>query len=286
VTLGGFMELLTWGARVREGDTLLPDGVEARFETSSALNVPDPTDSSRNVAAAVAPRTLARFSRACRDFILTPDRRYFFPAQPRPLPRRTLWGRVERWGDAVGVLVPVQGRNRDELISQARKSLRSMKEHLLREGYQEVRGEVFLINQHHNSCALNAEALFVLVVSPRTLPETVVHQGPPTNTHHAARFRKKWEGHRLTVRGPYTKNGRLEVVCRRERRNARDVLTAALSSRKVAHGKAVRTGLEKARVLGGDELVRTYPLELTQVVEGKDPAKRMQFPFPTPRRPR
>ena len=58
---------------------------EAKKKFNHHLNLVDPTDKNRNVAAAVSYNQFARFIAACRKFLEKPNEKFFFPKKKKGL---------------------------------------------------------------------------------------------------------------------------------------------------------------------------------------------------------
>ncbi|MEM2878465.1 MAG: CCA tRNA nucleotidyltransferase [Candidatus Hadarchaeales archaeon] len=132
-------------ATVIDPEKKYADSSEPRqiFE-GSPLIVIDPTDRGRNVAASVSAVSFSTFVRACQDFVLSPDERFFFPREVRPMTHSQVMATVRRRGTRLLCLkfrapdlVP------DVLYPQLRKTETAILNKLSQEGYDVVRSDVW-----------------------------------------------------------------------------------------------------------------------------------------------
>jgi len=88
---GSFMGCIKAAANWKNGEIIdiekhYSDPSEAKKKFNHHLNLVDPTDKNRNVAAAVSYNQFARFIAACRKFLEKPNERFFFPEKKKGWP--------------------------------------------------------------------------------------------------------------------------------------------------------------------------------------------------------
>jgi len=229
---GSFNGVLEAASRWTVGQALELPGYEGK-EFSEPLTFVDPVDSSRNVASAVATETLLRFVLASREYLRSPDRKFFFPAVVEAWSAATIRERVgKRLGNLVSVTFPKLDLIDDVVYPQLRKSLVNMAALLERADFEVEKTTIHVDGLTH----------LLIELSSVTLPKERKHRGPPVNSENASDFLSKWNS--LGMSAPYIDGGRWYVMVRREFERADDLLRAKASE--VPLGKDVKKqgGLE------------------------------------------
>jgi len=157
------------------------------------MMVIDPVDPNRNVAAAVSAESFFAFSRACKDFISLPHRKWFFPSRAGPYSvkevaaavsrRRTRWYLV-RFDRPMNLVD-------DTLWPQMRKASASLEGLLADGGFRVLRRDVWADGR---DCVL----LFELEVWQ--VPRVVKHVGPTIWSHKQAKaFLEHYRGKKCWI---------------------------------------------------------------------------------------
>lgn len=187
----------------------------------------DPVDPSRNVASAVAPETLLRFILASREYLASPDRKFFFPAA------REVWSadRIkEVAGPRVNNLISLTFQKLDLIddvvYPQLRKSLSAITALLERADFEVEKTSIHVDDMTH----------LLVELSAISLPKDRRHRGPPVNSENVKEFLAKWNS--LGTSTPYTESGRWYVMARREYDRADELLRAKLND--IPLGKDVK----------------------------------------------
>lgn len=187
----------------------------------------DPVDPSRNVASAVAPETLLRFILASREYLASPDRKFFFPAA------REVWSanRIKevagaRVNNLVSLTFQKLGLIDDVVYPQLRKSLSAITALLERADFEVEKTSIHVDDMTH----------LLVELSAISLPKDRRHRGPPVNSENVKEFLAKWNS--LGTSTPYTESGRWYVMARREYDRADELLRAKLND--IPLGKDVK----------------------------------------------
>lgn len=208
------------------------------------LVVIDPTDPTRNVAAVLAPRNLARLQHHARDVLRAPRDSVFFPTTSSPITPADLREHLDRRDTTVVALViTAPDIVDDELYPQLRKSAAGIRDELDRLGFSVFRDAPFARD--------HAVLLFELRVPE--LPGVERHDGPPVAVReHAERFYDTYAD--APVYGPFIEGDRYVV----ERDRSPTSAVTLLESEAVFDmrlGPAIRTAFrESYDVLVDDDL--------------------------------
>jgi len=187
----------------------------------------DPVDPSRNVASAVAPETLLRFILASREYLASPNRKFFFPAA------REVWSanRIKevagaRVNNLVSLTFQKLGLIDDVVYPQLRKSLSAITALLERADFEVEKTSIHVDDMTH----------LLVELAAISLPKDRRHRGPPVNSENVKEFLAKWNS--LGTSTPYTESGRWYVMARREYDRADELLRAKLND--IPLGKDVK----------------------------------------------
>lgn len=201
----------------------------------------DPTDPDRNVAAVVAPESVARFQHYARELLADPREELFEPTEPAPLDAEAVRAAVDRRGTTpVAVVFDAPDVVDDQLWPQLQRSIDGVAGELDRRGFDVLRSAAF---------ADDAAVLFAeLEVAVRPVVER--HEGPPVHVRdHARGFYEKYADTDAT--GPYVDGDRYVVERRRTFESAAaflrsealfDVALGAAVERRLADGYEVLVG--------------------------------------------
>jgi len=157
------------------------------------LIVVDPVDPTRNVAAAVSPRSFGIFIQACRDFLRSPNLRFFFPRPPKHLTEAELLEVMRRRGTKLLLLEVEHGGMSEEIVyPQLRKTARAIHNALIQRGFTLLRSGVW---------ADGKTAAVLIELFPKKLPRVEVKQGPRLPLD-AARFIETHLNSKRKISGP------------------------------------------------------------------------------------
>ena len=227
-----FQKVLEAASGWTVGHVMELPGYEGK-EFQEPLTFVDPVDSSRNVASAVAPETLLRFVLASREYLKTPDRKFFFPADRDTWAEAVLKERAgKRVDNIVSVTFPKLDLIDDVVYPQLRKSLVNMAALLERADFEVEKTTIHVDGLTH----------LLIELSSIALPKERKHRGPPVNSENVNDFLSKWNS--LGVSAPYVEASRWYVMVKREFERADDLLRAKMKD--VPLGKDVKRqgGLE------------------------------------------
>jgi len=237
---GSFQKVLEAASEWTVGQALDLPGFEGdKFQ--EPLTFVDPVDSSRNVASAVAPETLLKFVMASREYLKSPNRRFFFSMSGETWSaekvRKTVGKRVD---NLVSVTFAKLDLIDDVVYPQLRKSLVNLAALLERADFEVEKTTIHVDGQTH----------LLIELASITLPKDRKHRGPPVNSENVNYFLAKWNS--LGVSAPYVEGGRWYVMVKRQYERADDLLRAKL--KEVPLGKDVKKqgGLE---VESGEQLL-------------------------------
>ncbi|WP_049922378.1 CCA tRNA nucleotidyltransferase [Halopiger djelfimassiliensis] len=244
VEYGGFRPLLEAAADWQPPVELDPEAHgQASFD--DPLEVIDPTDPERNVAAVCSAENVARFQHYARAFLDDPSLEHFEPDEPTSLSEAELRAHLERRGTTpVAVRFEAPDVVDDQLYPQLRKSLAGVTNGLDERGFDVFRA---------TTVADETAVLFVeLAVSER--PAIERHEGPPVHVRqHAEGFYDTYATD-PDAYGPFIEGDRYVTERDREFTSAR----AFLESDRlfdVGLGSHVETALQNGyEVLVGDEV--------------------------------
>jgi len=214
----------------------------------SCLIIIDPTDSSRNAAAAVSIEQMARFVAASRAFLKKPSMNFFFPPRQRPLPA----GNVSRLVKKEGLIV-VQMRYPKGLLSDLawgmlRRLCRKVHSALDEKGFEALRSEAWTDEKSLVTITLDLESDSLEQACKRTGPEVF-------NLQASENFLK---AHKRPLSGPRIENGRWVVEELREDFIASEFLKRLLKKLSAEEVKDLRIPLKNAQVLSGGKILSLY----------------------------
>lgn len=237
---GTFRGVLEAASLWKVGETLSLPGFECK-EFSEPLTFVDPVDSCRNVASAVSTETLRRFVLASREYLKTPDQKFFFPAE------RVAWDSDKirevagkRMDNLLSIAFPKLDLIDDVVYPQLRKSLVNISALLQRADFEVEKTSIHIDGVTH----------LLVELDSISLPEERKHRGPPVSSENASEFLTKWNS--LGVSKPYVEADRWFVTVKREFVRGDDLLKAKLSV--VPLGKDVKEQ-GKFEIESGQELL-------------------------------
>ena len=237
---GGFRDVLKAASGWKVGEAIELPGYPGN-EFDEPLTFIDPVDSSRNVASAVSVETMLRFVMASREYLASPDEKFFYPAD------RGVWDEDklvlsagERLKNVVSISFPKPDLIDDVLYPQLRKSLSSAASLLTRSDFEVEKTTVHVDGWVH----------LLIELKSASLPKQRKHRGPPVNSENADEFLAKWRT--LGISEPYVEDGRWFVQARREHERAAELLKAKL--KELTLGKDIRK-VDPLVIENGDDVM-------------------------------
>ncbi|MFO8052225.1 MAG: CCA tRNA nucleotidyltransferase [Thermoplasmatota archaeon] len=178
----------------------------ARRFRKDPLVVIDPVDSDRNVASPISEGTLSYTKKAANRFIRDPTELFFHPFSKRPLRPEVHDHKNPSSRDMDLLSLQVPDGDPGIVITQLRSSLRKLKAHLEREGFEKVIVRFLMVVPRENDidrsylkaryCWFGDVGSPVFIVMIRTEPVELSgkyrHWGPPPDNPRVKDFKKKW----------------------------------------------------------------------------------------------
>ena len=253
----GFVNALEAATRWRIGTQIW---IEGRGQPMKGpLVVYDPVDIKRNVASAVHEDTLCRYIHACKSYLGSPDRRFFFPNPRSALSREEL---METWKKRGTGLVSVSFERPDDIIpenlhAQIWKTQYGLEKKLNDHGFSVLRAE------HADD---DSGAYIVFELERFESPKLIVHQGPPTFVENSQSVLDRWRDN--PAGSPYIKDGHWMVVCPPQYVNAYEMIL------KEAHhaGVGKELSVESMVIHSQDDVIGSMdPVLLAQLFDPRMP---------------
>ena len=249
---GGFREFMEAASKFRYGEVIdlenyYVDKKEVRKLFTEPLIVIDPTDKTRNVAAALTPTRFSEFMELARDYCADPDERYFITDAPTTISEEEFADTLSRRKTSMlAISLKTPGFVEDTIVPQLRKTMESIKNQLIHEEFLVHRAEVAMKDEH---CLI----IFELLIDE--LPEIIVRQGPPVWNHvNADKFVDKYL-EQDEFAGPWIFEDRYYTEVRRKYVTAESLLEDRTKVFSGALGKHVRASMEEHYdVLIGEEI--------------------------------
>jgi tRNA nucleotidyltransferase (CCA-adding enzyme) len=232
-----------------------------RFE--EPLIVVDPIDPARNVASALSSGNYSRFSFACKSYLESPSREFFFPDYLQVLSKKGIAGIMkERGTHFLALAFKAPEVVDDVLYPQLMKCLRTLKDHCDQHGFV-VNGSSYDV--------IGGEAVMLLELENSALPAMMKHLGPPVWVKDAPRFLEKWNLAQDAFSKPYIEDDHWVVNIRRPYTNVRTLIEENLD--RLSLGKNVSESMKNGyEILENEELVKEgYQRFLTQYLEKRMP---------------
>ncbi len=210
INLGSFQKVLERFAS-QKGRLIIPETTPLAAKYRSPVVIEDPTDSSRNAAAAISLENLSIMKIESRLYLHRPSPSFFTkPQQEKPLPY------MERGTCIRIVTLPKPDLVDDVIYSQAQRARKILVEHIVDMGFHYMDSELYVGN-----------AIEIMIeIESATLPGVTRHVGPPVDTPNSMAFIMKWKDGK-SVRGPYVCDDRIYVDAPS---GARDIETAISSA--------------------------------------------------------
>lgn len=192
IRFGSMLKVLEAFSRLRGRMEVSLDG-SIMGEFDAPIVIIDPTDITRNAAAAISLENFSKMKINSRMFLAQPSEEYFnadTSYSPEPYRER---------GTAMRIFTIERPDLIDDILfSQANRFRNILVQILEEEGFMPISSEV----------ELSADIEAMVECRMGTLPATKVHMGPPVDAQNAMDFIRKWSGGRAVL-GPYVCGDRL-----------------------------------------------------------------------------
>lgn len=188
----------------------------SEIEHEEPLVVVDPTDPKRNVAAALSLDKFCMFIDHCREFLKSPELRFFFPAPLLPLEDSEILERLEsRKSTQLAIVFKTPDVVEDVLYPQLYKMEQAVAALLKEYDFTVIKTGVW---------SGKTETVVLLELISGTLPNVKKHVGPPVWVKvHAEKFKEKYQA-ADGVFGGYIENGKYVFEIRRKYPTAKRLL--------------------------------------------------------------
>ncbi len=194
----------------------------SEIEHEEPLVVVDPTDPKRNVAAALSLDKFCMFIDHCREFLKSPELRFFFPAPLLPLEDSEILERLEsRKSTQLAIVFKTPDVVEDVLYPQLYKMEQAVAALLKEYDFTVIKTGVR---------SGKTETVVLLELISGTLPNVKKHVGPPVWAKvHAEKFKEKYQA-ADGVFGGYIENGKYVFEIQRKYPTAKGLLEDRLMS--------------------------------------------------------
>jgi len=238
------------------------------------LVIVDPVDKGRNAGSAVRKERLDEFVAASRQFLRTPNERFFNPPKTKPYsPRKIADLMIDRDSSIVFVKFDRVNAVPDVLWGQLYKSQRALRGLLSQQNDFKIVRDAVWSNE-------NDVNMFIFEVEHLQLPAVKKHLGPPLEKQkECENFLQKHLNLADTFSGPMIENGRWMVETRRKVLEADELLERKLKEdggRQVGVAEEIaRAVRENFEILTDDVILSLYRVNsgfaefLTRYYEGK-----------------
>lgn len=229
-----------------ENSALNEEALE-KFKDANLIII-DPTDSSRNAAAAVSVEQMARFIAASRSFLEKPSKNFFFPKSPKPFSSQKASSFVRKEGLIVLHMRYPKGLLPDIAWGMIRRICRKIHSALEEKDFQVLRSEAWTDEKHTIAIVLDLQANFLEQAFKRTGPEVF-------NQEASENFLK---AHPHPLSGPRIENARWVLEEERDDFLATVFLKKLLSKLSREECRELRESLKRARVLNKRQILLFY----------------------------
>lgn len=207
----------------------------SELEHSEPLVMVDPTDPRRNVAAALSLDKFCMFIDHCREFLKSPEVKFFFPEFPLPIEDKEFFEKMEsRKTSQLAIVFETPDVVDDVLYPQL---------------YKMEQAAASLINEYDFSVIKTGvwsgenETVIMLELISATLPNLKKRIGPPVWVReHAEKFKAKYEGAE-NVFGGYIEDGKYVFEVQRKYTTAKGLFEEQLVNSSL--GKQVHQSVSK-----------------------------------------
>ena len=224
----------------------------SEIEHRDPLVIVDPTDPKRNVAAALSLDNFCMFIDRCREFLKSPELKFFFPAPFLPLEDIEILERLEsRKSTQLAVVFKNPEVVEDVLYPQLYKMEQAVTAFLKEYEFSVIKTGVW---------SGKNETVILLELISGALPNVKKHIGPPVWVkEHAEKFKEKYEG-ADDVFGGYIENGKYVFEIRRKYPMAKGLLENQLMN--CSLGKHVHQSVNEGfEIIENAEICRLKDLD-------------------------
>jgi tRNA nucleotidyltransferase (CCA-adding enzyme) len=192
----------------------------SELEHSEPLIMVDPTDPRRNVAAALSLDKFCMFIDHCREFLKSPEIKFFFPVSPPPIEDKEFLEKLEsRKSSQIAIVFGTPDVVDDVLYPQLYKMEQAAASLLNEYDFLVIKTGVL---------SGNTETVIMLELISGTLPSVKKRIGPPVWVReHAEKFKAKYEVAE-NVFGGYIENGKYVFEIQRKYPTAKGLLEEQL----------------------------------------------------------
>ncbi|MBS3150719.1 CCA tRNA nucleotidyltransferase [Candidatus Woesearchaeota archaeon] len=185
----------------------------------------DPTDKTRNAAAAISGEKLDEFIALCKNYLHNPSDEFFIE---RGISIRDL--KVKSGFNKLLILkVKPRSGKKDVVGNKILKVYDYLKKQMIKEGFKLI----------DSGWEFGKKSLIYYVVEDSPLEEHRIHYGPPSNRkNHFEEFRRKWKDHKI-----YWKDNKCYVMIKRGSITPKRFLKRAI------HSSYVKSNVKKIRLL-------------------------------------
>jgi len=230
------------------------------------LVVVDPTDATRNVAAALSLNQFSRFIAAARAFRKKPSINFFFGKKTKPWNAKKVASALEK-KEIIAVSMSYPKTIPDIVWGQLKKLRQQAAKELERNGFHVLAGSEWTDEKKTMVVVFELDSLELSPAMKRTGPEI-------SDLKSSARFLAK---HRKLVSGPRIENGRWVIETEREFCRANDLLESFLLKIKRCGKANIRKAAKRhSSVLSEKKLLKFYSnkkefqLFFTKYLKGKE----------------
>lgn len=221
-----------------------PNHIKALFP-NAFLTVIDPTDKTRNVAAALSSNQFSRMIAAARSFLKNPREKFFFAHEESPVSVSEIRSHLKK-EEFVGIRFPYpKGILEDVAWGQVQRIGKKLV-HVIEE-------HDFCIRRHWVWTDGSKECVIVLDVENPSLQPTQLRMGPPIIDRNACeRFLL---AHKKPVSGPRIENGRLVVIEKRKITTIQQALNIEWKKIVPTEAKELKSSLAKGSLVSEKMLI-------------------------------
>jgi len=240
IHFGSFEDVIRMFSTAK-GRIIIPQNSELSRKFSSPVVIIDPTDSSRNAAAAVSLENLSRMKIESKIFLRTQSLDYFrgeVPIAPSGYRERGTFMRIFR--------IPRPDLVDDIVYSQAKRFRTQLMDLFSSYGFYPISSEL---------CVSDEKIDVLIELKLVRLPGTKIHIGPPVDDENVYDFIEKWSKG-AAIRGPYVSDDRLCADIPVERRDIEDVVLSEIGNMNI--GKHLNLVKDKIEIIDPSTTSDTY----------------------------
>ncbi|MEK6972773.1 MAG: CCA tRNA nucleotidyltransferase [archaeon] len=219
---------------------------EAKKKFNHHLNLVDPTDKNRNVAAAVSYNQFARFIAACRKFLEKPNEKFFFPKKKKGWPLAKI-KKMFKEKEILILKMPYPKKAISDVIYGQIKNLTKKLE-------TQLKLNDFIVKSSGEWTDEKNAIVHAFEFESLEIERVKKHLGPEiADAKNAAIFLKS---HKKIISGPIIENGRWVIEKERKFWNAKGFLKAEI--KKILVKDPLNKTIKKARVVEEKDILPIY----------------------------